>query len=104
MKKIFFLLLLIAATFCFFEQGDTLVPVNSGKSPVFKTFSELRAVPANQLDTGTIYFRNTARVFVPYKWNPASTAPDDSASVIRTGKATGRFELYYEDYIMVDWF
>jgi hypothetical protein len=77
----------------------------STKSPVFKNLAEMRAVGAALLDTGTIYFRNTSGIFIPYKWNSTSTSTDDSVTVIqRTGTATGRFELYFENYIHVDWF
>jgi hypothetical protein len=74
-------------------------------TPAFKTVAAMRQVPASRLDTGTIYWRNTSNVLIPYKWDDTATGTDDSVTVIqRTGTPTGRFKLYFENYINVDWF
>lgn len=65
----------------------------------------MRSAPVSVLDTGRVYTRNAAGMFMSYKWNPGSTVKDDSVTVIqRTGTNAGRFELYFEQYIHVGWF
>jgi hypothetical protein len=74
-------------------------------TPAFRTVAAMRSVAESRLDTGTIYWRNTGTVLIPYKWNDTATTTDDSVTFIqRTGTPTGRFQLYFESYIYADWF
>jgi hypothetical protein len=72
----------------------------STNTPAFRSLAEMRAVPAAFLDTGSVYWRNTYGLLVPYKWVDTSTRADDSAtSIQRTGSPVGRFLLYHEHAI-----
>lgn len=102
MKKLFLLLALFIAIGANAQRvnnvGDTVVPV-------FRNLAEMKSAPAAALDTAKVYIRNNSGSFVQYRWNPAATAKDDSVTVIqRTGRETGRFELYFEHYIDAAWF
>lgn len=79
---------------------------------VFRNLAEMKSAPAAALDPGKIYLRNASGMIVQYRWNPNASGKDDSVTVIQRSEAgagaraasTGRFELYFENYVHAGWF
>jgi hypothetical protein len=110
MKNLLFAAILLFST-CFIARAQR--PARDTIPAVFRNLSEMKSAPAAALDTGRIYLRNAGGMIVQYRWNPAATGKDDSVTVIqrteagpaaRSAASTGRFELYFENYIHANWF